>query len=538
MKMTFGLAVRAVHRQHSTHRHTLPQRERFEQPHGETSGRAEASCIVLCISSNLAQRRFLGQHAPMPYIRRRGSHLAIVHGARHPETKQVEQEVLMTLHSKAEALAALGKTSDANAQPMFRRWMERRHPDVRFAWTELDRRLDEMKDELPDLAPSRQDRALGGFRETLLAFARHIMSADPQTLDSARELFNANRVELEWLTDLIDGRLEAAERAEPSEWSQDPFGWRLVLGDCDVDPHVEEEVAGMYERGELNRAERIFTLLVEAYPKYAEGHNYLGLIELERGNLKKALAHFEETETIGRTLFPRRIAKRDYWNRLETRPYMRGLQNQWIVLHRLGRYAKALDVAERLDRECGDDITAAVYRAATYLGTGEWRLAQEAAVFVAGIYPSESLIAALAAFELGERDVARARFVHPVLNAPRTVAITLGKRMPEPRNGIEARDHNDGVVMRANLGGYLEKRSRGAKPFFDALWKDAEIAKLRDEIVDTEQRKDELGRADEALHTRLFRRLHEMRSWEFAAAVGRAPASPKDGPRRQARSDA
>jgi tetratricopeptide (TPR) repeat protein len=472
----------------------------------------------------------------MPYVRRRGSHLAIVHGARHPETKQVEQEVLMTLHSKAEALAALGKTSDANAQPMFRRWMERRHPDVRFAWTELDRRLEEMKDELPDLAPSRQDRALGGFRETLLAFARHIMNADPQTLDSARELFDANRVELEWLTDLIDRRLESAERSEPSEWSQDPFGWRLVLGDYDVDPQVEEEVAGLYERGELDRAERIFNLLVDAYPKYAEGHNYLGLIELERGNLKNALARFETTAKIGRTLFPKRIAKRDYWNRLETRPYMRGLRNQWVVLHRLGRYAKALDVAERLDRECGDDITAAVYRAATYLGTGEWGLAYGAALFVAVIFPSESLIVALAAFELGERDVARVRFVHAMLNAPRTVAIALGKRMPVPRNWVEARDHNAGVVMREQLCGYLDKRSRGAKQFFDALWKDAEFEKLRDEIVDTECQKDALDRADEASYMKLFRRLDEMRSWEFAEAVGEAgPRSAKDGRRRQAR---
>ena len=99
--------------------------------------------------------------------------------------------------------------------------------------------------------------------------------------------------------------------------------------------------------------------VVDAYPSYAEGWNYLGLIALRRGELKEALAHFEMTDKVGRTLFPERIAKKDYWGRHGTRPYMRGVRNQWSALNRLGRDAKALKIAERLDRECGDDLSAA-----------------------------------------------------------------------------------------------------------------------------------------------------------------------------------
>ena len=44
----------------------------------------------------------------MPYVRKHGSQIAIVHGERDPETSQVQQRVLFTLYSRPEADAALG----------------------------------------------------------------------------------------------------------------------------------------------------------------------------------------------------------------------------------------------------------------------------------------------------------------------------------------------------------------------------------------------------------------------------------------------
>lgn len=100
----------------------------------------------------------------MPYVRRRGSHLAIVHGSRHPDSKKVEQHVLVTLHSKAEALAAI-RRSKKGLGGDFHALMEHRYPEVRFDWAAIDAAIAEHMDHLPDLAKSREARATGGFED-------------------------------------------------------------------------------------------------------------------------------------------------------------------------------------------------------------------------------------------------------------------------------------------------------------------------------------------------------------------------------------
>lgn len=453
----------------------------------------------------------------MPYVRRRGNHLAIVHGSRDPESKKVEQQVLMTIHSKAEAIAALGRSSEARGRP-FKQWMEGRYPEIRFSWPKIEAALDALKDELPDIARSREERALGGFDAAVSSFARHVLEADPQTLDSARELFERNRAVLTWLMDVVDWRLEAAARTEPSEWSRDPFGWRLALGGGTMDPELEEDIVKRTVEGRADEAEAILRFLVTTYPRYAEGWNHLGLISLDRDDLEEALVRFETCEKVGRKLFPKRIAKRDYWTRLETRPYMRALMNQWVALNRLGRYPRALHLAERLETECGDDITAAVYRASTYLNTGEWQLAYRAAVYAAGLFPEQSLLAALAAFELGDREEARARLTHATLNKPRAAARILDQPSPYPQTWSEAEDHDAGVEIWKNTEVFLNARSAKSERFFTKLWREGPLADLREEVLTAERRMDRLrgSDSDQEEYRRLFDRLHELRAPDFA----------------------
>jgi len=455
----------------------------------------------------------------MPYVRRRGSHLAIVHGSRHPETRKVEQQVLMTLHSRAEARAARGEGTGAGGLS-FRGLMEDRYPEIRFPWPKIEAAIAEREDELPDIAPTRDERSTGGFDQALREFGRHVLAADPQLLDSARAALERNRTVLEWLTSIVQRRLDIAARAQASDWSRDPFGWRLALGGGTMDPELEEGVARLRDEGRPDEAEEIFRFLVDVYPRYAEGWNYLGLIALDRDDLEVALERFERCEEVGRRLFPKRIPKREYWLRLETRPYIRALRNQCLTQQRLERHAEVLRIADRLEKECGDDVTAAVFRTTAYLAMGEWAAAHRAAVYTAGLFPQESLCAAFAAHELGQRTETAARFVHAVANRPRTVAIVLGERTTEPRSFLEIEDHNGGVSLRRNLAPFLARMRPASLHHFQKLWKSLPVAELRAEVLDTERRKDELSRrTQETEYRRLFDRLNELGTWEHAERV-------------------
>jgi tetratricopeptide (TPR) repeat protein len=469
----------------------------------------------LCANVYLNNARKLCSIDFMPYVRERGNHLAIVHGARHPTTRKVEQQVLLTIHSKAEALAALGRTGDGADGRRFRALLEHRYPTIRFDWDELERGLAEMMDRLPDLARTRDERSFGDFRENLLGFTRQLAWADPQSLESARALLVAHREELTWLAELLRWRLDMLDRAKTSEWTRDPFGWRLALQAQDVPPETEELATELFDKGEIDRAEKVFGLLVEAFPTYADGWNYLGLIALRRGQLPAAIEHFEKTIRIGRTLLPKKLAKKSYWTLLETRPYMRGLRNLAIALVRAGRYDEALTTAKRLETECGDALAASVYRTFVHMNRGEWWLVLEGAGDEAGEDAEGALMVALAAFELGRLDQARMSFVRASLSAPRTVAMVLGYGEPPPTSSSEAREHNGRVDLRDSLAGYLARRSAKSKRFTRALWDSERLVSLRAEVVKLEKAWAS-GRGEDR---RPFDRLREMRGAAFAKRV-------------------
>jgi hypothetical protein len=64
---------------------------------------------------------------------------------------------------------------------------------------------------------------------------------------------------------LIAWRLELQDH-RPSEWNSDnAFYWRFALLGRDVPPDTEEHAAGLYERGEYERATAVFRLLVDCF---------------------------------------------------------------------------------------------------------------------------------------------------------------------------------------------------------------------------------------------------------------------------------
>lgn len=82
---------------------------------------------------------------------------------------------------------------------------------------------------------------------------------------------------------------------------------------------------------------------------------------------------------LGRQLFPVRISKKRYWSDHITRPYMRGLRNLALTLNQASRFHEALAICARLEQECGDEFTAASYRADIYLNTRKWQQAADCA---------------------------------------------------------------------------------------------------------------------------------------------------------------
>ncbi len=471
----------------------------------------------------------------MAYVRQRGNQLAIVHGVRDSETKKVEQQILFTIYSRPEALAALGK-SDSASSDRFRMLLENSHPGVHFDWKEIHRGIEENLATLPDSYDYASTRLLGRFREDLLAFTKQLILADPSMLAASSRLLGSHRAELQYLRELIDRRLKSPEQ-QVDKWNGDnDFFWRFATRELGVPPDIEEDAAELYEKREYPRAIVAFKLLTDAFEDYAEGHNYLGLIALDQERLDEAIGHFEKTMEVGRRLFPKKIAKNRWWSDHATRPYMRGLRNLALTLNEAKRYEDSLAACDRLHHECHDDITAAAHRASVYLNTARWQQAHDAARFIHQISPSESLVTAFAAFELGTKSDARAYFTHASLNCPNTVAMVIGAKLPRPTSNEEGRDQNTGVSMLRALADYLGKRKSEARRFFMDLWKSEQQERLRAQMKEVTGR----WRADRKGKDRAaFERMTQMKTWEFALKAGSPVAIiPLERPSRPRRSSA
>lgn len=220
---------------------------------------------------------------------------------------------------------------------------------------------------------------------------------------------------------------------------------------------------------------------------------------------------------------PKRVAKDRWWRDDATRPYMRGLRNLALTYNHAGQHEKALEVCDRLEHECRDDVSAAAHRSAACLSLGDWQGARRAALHIHGVAPHESLTAALAAYELGRLDDARTWFVHAMMNVPRSAARMVGHRLPEPEGYDEVSDDDGGVTLHGSIRGFFARRSRSSARFFASLW--SEFTGLRDELEAARVRwaKDR-ARADRSA----FDRIAEMRTLDFAERYRTAAAASSD----------
>lgn len=398
----------------------------------------------------------------MAYIRQRGRQLVLAQGQREIDSKKVIQKILFTIYSKGEALEILGKTKSGN-QDYFKNLITRKYPKIKFGWEKIMKGIEEGIHILPDIYQYKTEKIIKNFKDDLITFLKQLQVNDPQNSFASNELVNSHRHELEFIREVIDWRLRTASKTtEKDEFNSDnPYYWRLTLSPKG-EPHEFEEMAARYfNERKFEKASALFNFLVDSYKDYAEGHNYLGLIALEQNYFDKAEFHFLKTIEIGRKKFPSRIAKSNYWGDLDTRPYMRGLRNLALTLNRMGKFEDALEICERLEKECGDDLTARATKGDAYLNLKMWKKAYKNSRYCSSIHPSCSFVAAFALFEMGEFKESEKYFLHSALNYPRAAFELIGLKngkFKKPSLRAEIDDHNLLIELEMNIHSYLSNK--------------------------------------------------------------------------------
>jgi len=450
----------------------------------------------------------------MPYVRQHGNQLAIVHGARDPSTGKVEQQVLFTLYSQAEALEALGRGS-SGGERVFQSLLFHHHPHLRFDWGRINAEIESRLDVLPEDYPYRAEKLRGRLRADLVALTRQLLLSDPQMLVSSADLIREQRRELQYLGELITWRLSQCE-AKENEWNRDnPYCWRHRMQGSELPPEGDERIGSLFDKGDYDQVEALARLFLDCFPDYADGHNYLGLVALERERLEEAAEHFRRTIEVGRGLFPRRLARAHYWVDLSTRPYMRGMRNLALALNRLGRYDESLALCDQLEAECGDDLTASAYRADILLNLGRYEEARQQALRVVELWPDLAFPAAFASYELGDRPAALHWFLFGALGQPRSARMLVRRgARGRPQTHDEVRDHSAGVAALQNMAGHLARQSKAARAFFQRILGDPRVMALSAELEALSARE---ARERRAGQREAFDRIRLMRSTEFAA---------------------
>ena len=444
----------------------------------------------------------------MAYVRQKGNQVVIVHGQRNPVTNSVEQQTLFVFYSKAETKAATGKSKQ-----MFRQFLKDEFPEIRFDWKKLDAAITDNMAILPDLYPYKQGRVENGFRNAMVAFTKELLIADPQVLISSARLLKNQQHELMYLRDLINWRLDLADQEE-NEWNQDnPFFWRTLMQRRQIPVEGMEAIAQMYENQEYDKVEALARLFVECWDNYAEGHNYLGLAAMAKNDLTAAETHFKNAMTTGRTLFPKRIQKDSYWSDVSTRPYIRSIIYLAQTCNRKNEYTRTLALCDKLDKECGQKITAMSERIPVYLNSGAWEEAEKAARYVCEVYPQENFTRAFALCEMDLPKKALAPFISAIIKFPRTAGLLGGVvQTQKPKSADEVTDHNTGVESMRSLEVYLHNKKHTGKKMLTLLLENSEVKALVKEAVTVRQS----WRNDRSGDRKWFNRLLEMESRVFA----------------------
>jgi len=442
----------------------------------------------------------------MAYVRKHGNQIAIVSGARDKETGKVQQQILFTFYSRDEALSALGFGTD-DRKRHFQTLMTEAYPTILFNWKKIYRAIEDKLDCLPQAYDNRTGESTKDLSFLINGLARRLAAGDSLTSSSDIKVLKSQETRLKALRELLEYTLISLEHFEEADHKspfeiEDEFNWHYLLRGSEVPPDLEEWATGYYEAMDYEMAEAIFELLVAAFDNYAEGYNYLGLIALYQGEYKKAVQNFEKTVAIGRNLFPSRLAKKEYWLDHSTRPFMRGLMNLVLALTADEQYQKALSNCDRLEKECGDKDTANAYRATIHLNLGNWKQVIESS------RSKRDFVRSFALSELGKNKEALESFLLDAVESPHTARILLSMKKPKPNTHIAVDDHNSGLHLKEQLGGYFKRQSTKSKEFFSCLSRQKVLIEMLEKLDDHSYNH---SNGPNEKHSENFKQWHEMK---------------------------
>jgi tetratricopeptide (TPR) repeat protein len=482
----------------------------------------------------------------LPYVRTHGNQIAIVHGERDKVTGKVQQRPLFTFYSKKEAAAAIGDGSSEDSR-YFEQLLSRANAQLVFDWPELRREIRRHLEVLPDIYPLRKAHGEQSFEKALFEFVRQLVICDPANSKVGRETLKKHAAELSTIQTILSLHQETistfVERDESPFDLDDRFCWRYEIQSHTVPIGMEEFAENLYREGNYTEAKPLFELLTRCFPEYAEGYNYLGLIALNENLAKEAVECFRNTVKYGRTLFPRRVAKSDYWRDLETRPYLRGLMNLALALNMAGQFKETLSVCEKLIQECGPvgEQAAWAHKAAAYLNLHNWEDASDAALKIAKFVPDEGFVLGYAFFEMARYQECLQWFLHASLNSPHAAHILLGKSKPKPKESTEIEDHNGGITLVRSLPRFFQMQSKASTKFFKKFIENERVKALLADVMNC-------GRQhfDREKSTREnLQHWNELRSLAFASKIakqlvkelGESKAGPSSSTGRAKRAD-
>ena len=179
----------------------------------------------------------------------------------------------------------------------------------------------------------------------------------------------------------------------------------------------------------------------------------------------------------------------------------------------MGEFATALKLCEKLEHECGQDITAASIRIAIYLNTSAWKLAAQSARYVHKLYPLENLTLAFALYEQGAIRDARGHFLSGAMRYPRAARMLCGYAgKTEPKSSEEVDDYDAGVAYLRDIAFYLRNSKNKARRYFKRALGMAEVTHLIEEATTVRAQ----WRMDRSAERTWLHRRNEMESIEYA----------------------